>query len=484
MKSRHCHVFLPFLLGFFFAAWMTVFSHANAWASVTLEDEVKVGREFYEKLEKSHALVEDDTANAYISSLGKRILSHSGHPLFEFKFSIIQSSAVNAFATPGGYVYVNQGLISLVDEESQLAGVMAHEIAHVNCRHIADIVDKSQKLTIPTLAAILAGAFLGGDAGAAVASFSVATVTSMSLKYSREHEEEADRVGMGYLVASGYNGQAMMDFLKIMKRYEFYSNSVPSYFLTHPGTDERIRYIDALLHTTYTKKGADDIVGNLKRIQTTLMLDGKTDPAQNLKHFEKLLVDDPKDVDALYGLAVTQDKLGQSRESLDTYQKALRIAPNDVDILRNCGITLFNMGQYGDAAAYLGRAMKLNDRHPDAYLYLGKSLESLGNLPDAIRYYKELVQKKPESPEVYYNLAMAYGKSRQSGDSHYYFGLYFKKKGKTDSALFHFKEAQKYLSGDTARLKEIEKEIDSLGRGEAPKAPSAGKGRGRGDKTP
>ncbi len=474
MKFRRCHVFLPFLLGFFFV----VLSGAGAWAAVTIDDEVKVGREFYEKLEKSQALVEDETANAYISALGKRVLSHSGKPLFEFKFSIIRSSAVNAFATPGGYVYVNQGLVNLVDEESQLAGVLAHEIAHVNCRHIADIVDKSQKLTIPTLAAILAGAFLGGDAGAAVASFSVATVTTMSLKYSREHEEEADRMGMGYLVASGYNGQAMMDFLKIMKRYEFYSNSIPSYFLTHPGTDERIRYIDALLHTTYTQKGSDDIVGNLKRVQTTLMLSSKTDPSQNLKHFEKLLQDNPNDVDALYGLAVTQDKLGQSRESLDTYQKALRIAPNDIDVLRNCGITLFNMGQYGDAAAYLGRAVKLNDHHPDAYLFLGKALDSQGDLPNAIRYYRELERTKPESPEVYYNLAMAYGKSRQSGDSHYYFGLYFKKKGKNDSALFHFKEAQKYLRGDAARLKEIEKEIDSLGRQSPPKTPPAGKGRG------
>lgn len=483
MKSRHCHDFLSFLLGVFFVVGIALSFPGSARAAFTLEDEVKVGREFYDKLVKSHALVEDESANAYISSLGKRILSHSGRPLFEFKFSIIQSSAVNAFATPGGYVYVNQGLISLVDEESQLAGVLAHEIAHVNCRHIADIVDKSQMLTISTLGAILAGAFLGGDAGAAVTSFSVATATSMSLKYSREHEEEADRMGMSYLVAAGYNGQAMMDFMKIMKRYEFYSNSIPSYFLTHPGTDERIRYIDALLHTTYTKKGADDIVGNLKRIQTTLMLDGKTDPAQNLKHFEKLLVDDPKDVDALYGLAVTQDKLGQSRESLDTYQKALRIAPNDIDVLRNCGITLFNMGQYGDAAAYLDRAVKLNDHHPDTYLFLGKALESKGDLPNAIRYYKELERTKPDSPDVYYNLAMAYGKSRQSGDSHYYFGLYFKKKGKSDSALFHFKAAQKYLSGDTARLKEIEKEIDSLGR-QSPKAPSAGKGRGRGDKAP
>jgi len=458
------------ILGVFFVAWAAVSFPGSARAAVTLEDEVKVGKEFYDKLVKSHALVEDESPNAYISSLGKKILSHSGRPLFEFKFSIVQSAAVNAFATPGGYVYVNQGLINLVNEESQLAGVLAHEIAHVNSRHIADIVDKSQVLTISTLAAIIAGAFLGGDATAAVTTFSMATASTLSLKYSREHEEEADRLGMGYMVAAGYNGQAMLDFLKIMKRYEFYSNSIPSYFLTHPGTDERIHYLDGLLQTTYTKKGADEILGNLKRIQTVLLINSKTAPSQNLRNFQKILQENPNDADALYGLAVTQDKLGQSREALDTYQKALLLKPDDVDLLRQYGIALFKMERYDDAIACLNRAVKLNDRHPDTYLFLGKVVESRGDLPGAIRYYREADQKKPGSPDVYYSLAMAYGKSGQPGDSHYYFGLYFKKKDKTDSARFHFKEAQKYLRDDAARMKEIEKELESLAK-QPPKAP-------------
>ena len=157
-------------------------------------------------------------------------------------------------------------------------GVLAHEIAHVNGRHIAEIIDKSKIINIASLAAILAGAFLGGsgDAVAAVTSFTMATATTLNLKYSREHEEAADRKGMSYLVGAGYNGSAMLDFLRIMRRYEFYSNTIPSYFLTHPGTDERIRYIDALLQTTYTRKGAESIQGNLKRVQTLLLLDERS----------------------------------------------------------------------------------------------------------------------------------------------------------------------------------------------------------------
>ncbi len=240
--------------------WTVDTLKGTARASFTIDDEKKLGAEFYEKLDKAGALSKNERANAFISQLGELILSHSDKVLFEFKFSIIRSSAINAFATPGGYIYINQGLINLVENEAQLAGVLAHEIAHVNGRHIAEIVDRSKVINIASLAAILAGAFLGGsgDAVAAVTTFTMATAATLTLKYSRDHEEAADRSGMSYLVASGYNAGGMLDFLRIMRRYEFYSNNIPSYFLTHPGTDERTRYIDALLQTTYTRKGCGE----------------------------------------------------------------------------------------------------------------------------------------------------------------------------------------------------------------------------------
>ena len=436
----------------------------TALASFSIDDEKKLGREFYEKLEKANALSKNERANAFLSLLGERILSHSDKVLFEFKFSIIQSSAINAFATPGGYVYINQGLIDLVENEAQLAGVLAHEIAHVNGRHIAEIVDRSKVINIASLAAILAGAFLGGsgDAIAAVTSFTMATAATLSLKYSREHEEAADRTGMSYLVEAGYNGSAMLDFLRIMRRYEFYSNNIPSYFLTHPGTDERTNYIDALLQTTYTRKGAESIIGNLRRVQTILLLDRKTADSANLQNFQQKLNANPGDLDALYGLAVTQERSGLLRESLDTFQRALRLAPEDVDILRDLGVVYYKNGQFDDASVYLTRALGIDKDDINALLYLGKTSEALGDMPKALSLYKKLEEKHPSDPEVLYHLAMAYGKENQQGDSHYYFGLYFKKKDKADSALFHLKAALKYFPPDADRSREIAREIESL----------------------
>ena len=438
----------------------------TAHASFSIDDEKKLGKEFYDKLEKANALSKNERANNYLGRLGERILSHSDRAPFEFKFSIIRSSAINAFATPGGYVYMNQGLINLVENEAQLAGVLAHEIAHVNGRHIAEIVDRSKVINIASLAAILAGAFLGGsgDASAAVTSFTMATAATLSLKYSREHEEAADRSGMSYLVDAGYSGGGMLDFLKIMRRYEFYSNTIPSYFLTHPGTDERTRYIDALLQTTYTQKGAESIVGKLKRTQTLLLLDNKTEDSANLQHFQNNLNTNPKDVDALYGLAVTQERLGMLRESLETFRRALVLAPEDADILRDLGIAYYKNGQFHDASAYLGRSLGIEKDNAIALLYMGRTEEARGDVSKALSFYKELEKKQLDDPEVLYSLAMAYGKANQQGNSHYYFGLYFKKKEKADSALFHFKAAIKHFAPDAVRSKEITKEIESLKR--------------------
>ena len=444
---------------------LLLYTSGVAHASFTIDDEKKLGKEFYEKLEKSNVLIHDRKIITYINKLGSTVLAQSDKAPFDFHFYVIKDSAINAFATPGGYIYVNRGLINLVEKESELAAVLAHEIAHVNARHIANIIEKSQKVGIATLAAILAGAFLGGGGQltAAATSFSLATATSLNLKYSREHEEEADRLGMYYLVSAGYDGKAMLDFLKIMRRYEFYSNNIPSYFLTHPGTDERITYLDALLQTTYIHRGAESIIGNLKRTQTTLMF-GEKNLDSSLKHFQNELQKNQNDVDAFYGIAVTQEKLGRYPESLDNFSRALSLSPNDEDVTRDLGIVYFKLGRTSEAIDCLQRAVALNANDTDALLYLGRSYEQLGDYATALSIYKKLENKNIDEADIYYSIAMAYGKTHSPGASHYNFGIYFKKKNKLDSALFHFKEALKYFPKYSEKYEEIEKEIKSIKR--------------------
>jgi predicted Zn-dependent protease len=450
---------------FLVIAFLVFQTAVPAGATFTLDDENKIGKEFYEKLSKHNLLIQDEKVNDYITRLGNMILSRSSNVLFHFHFSVIRSSAINAFATPGGYVYVNRGLINLCENESELAGVLAHEIAHVNSRHIAQQIEKSQKINMASLAAVLAGVFLGGGGVGteAAVGLTMATSTALSLKYSRENEEEADRLGMAYLVSSGYDGKGMMTFLKTMKNYEFYSNSIPSYFMTHPGTDERIGYIDSLLQSRYKGAGSLSILGGLQRTQTLLML-GDSNPDHALKYFQNRRNKNPDDADALYGLAATQAKLGQTAESFTNFAKALSLSPDDVDILRDVGISYFNAGQTADALTFLRRAYSLDEKDDGTLLYIGRAYEQAGNFGMALDFYRKYQGKNPADVNILYNIAMAYGKNGNQGESHYYFALFFKKKNKLESALFHFKEAQKTAPTGSERDKDIQREMEALSK--------------------
>jgi len=274
-------------------------------AGITIEEEKKLGRETYEKLEKANALSKNQRVNDYIRKIGEQILAQQQRVPFDFQFHVINSSAINAFATPGGYIYVFRGLIILAENESELASVMAHEIAHATRRHINDMIERSQKLTYATLAGLIAGVLLGGGSGAGAAAVmgTMAGAQTLSLKYSRENEEEADRFGMGYLTAAGYDPKSMVDFMRLMRRNEFYSNNIPSYFLTHPGTDERIRYLDSLVEARYNQKGKESIIGGFRRVQVEmLMVEKNMEPV--MARFRDDLKKNPTDANALYGLAV------------------------------------------------------------------------------------------------------------------------------------------------------------------------------------
>ena len=436
-------------------------STGMAFASFTIEDEKKLGKEFYDQLKEKGALIQDPKVTGYVEQIGHLLLSRIEQSYFDFTFSVIDSSGINAFATPGGYVYLYRGLIERAEDESQIAGVLAHEIAHIKARHIAQMIESSRKIGIATLAAVIAGAFLGGDATAAVLGFSTATATTLNLKYSREHEEEADRLGMQYLTAPGYDGEGMLSFLKIMRQHEFYSNAVPSYFLTHPGTTDRIRYLDGLLQTKYTKRGTKSIVGRLERIKTILFID-RRNPDSSIRYFQDVLNKDPDNPDALYGLAVSQGRLGMTSESFANFQKALEFSPDDADILRDLGISYFNLGRMDDAVQILQRAYRANREDPDTTSYLGRAYGNTGKSSDALELYKKLLLKNPDGGQVHYNLAMLYGKINRKGESHYHFGIYFKKEGKTKSALFHFKAAQSLFPADTEMAGKIRKEMDSI----------------------
>ena len=471
MYKIHQKQYFSFLLAFIIL--LSGATHASA--AFTLEDEQKLGKEIYDKLQKNHFLLQDKKLNTYISGIGNRVLSQSQKAPFAFTFSIFNSSAINAFATPGGYIYINKGLITTVENEAQLAGVIAHEIAHANSRHVAQIIERSQKLNIAMLAAIIAGAFLGGggEATAAIAAFSVAGATSISLKYQREHEEEADRLGIAYLVDAGYYPQAMVEFLKIIKQYDFLSKTIPSYLKTHPGTDDRIFYLDTLIQTHYRRQnGKNNIIANFIRMQSLVSQDME-DLNKRSRQLTEACKQHPQDIDLLYALAMTEDQLGHTNIAIEKLNQAISIAPQDADVLRSLGIFYLKTGDPLKARSLLMNAEKIDPTNEQVIFSLGKSYFALNDFKKALDCFLKLEGKTIENQDINYSIAMSYGKLNNNGESHYYFGLHFKNERKTESARYHFRKAQEYYPKGSERANAISDAIKELSseRGKKPVLP-------------
>ncbi|MFH1624011.1 MAG: M48 family metalloprotease [Pseudomonadota bacterium] len=429
----------------------------------TIEEEKKLGERFKHELEKHLELIKDPSTQKYIERIGRNIVSQLDYRPFDFNFSIYKSSDPNAFAIPAGYIYLSTGLITLAESEAELAGVVSHEIAHVTARHIAEKIEKESKLSIGTLAAILAGIFLGGGgkAAGAVGALSVATAQTLSLKYTRENEEEADRLGLRYLVKAGYDGSGMITFLKKIKRHRLEAFQVPPYLLTHPGVESRIDYLDVMLKRLPQQEKSENESERFRRIQARVIVDTWT-PQNALDHFLSELRSDPERLDLIYGLALIHQKLKNYDEAINGFKTVLAIHPKDSEVLRDLGICYFSEGRPKDAIVALQQSVAINEEDSTAFYYLGRVYQESGNFGQAVDAYQRAKRLNADLVDVYYNLGVTYGRRGFLGEAHRNFGMFFRLKGKLDSALFHFNKALEYYREDTEERREILKEVQEI----------------------
>ena len=207
------------------------------------EFERRLGQAFLSQVRKHADIVSDPEINTYIESIGYRLVSQSDNNEQQFTFFVINDPLINAFAAPGGIVGINSGVIMNSDSESELAGVVAHEIAHVTQKHMARSVEMSKKMSIPTLAAML-GAILiatqNPDAGQAALMAVQGASAQAQINFTRTNEQEADRIGIQLLARSGFDPRGMAGFFRKLQQNSRFSAQAPEFLRTHPLTTRRI----------------------------------------------------------------------------------------------------------------------------------------------------------------------------------------------------------------------------------------------------
>jgi predicted Zn-dependent protease len=204
--------------------------------SGSTEKEVRMGREAAAEVDRQAKFVDDPAITEYVNRVGQNIVLHSDAKV-PFTIKVIDSDEVNAFALPGGFFYVNKGLILAADNEAELAGVMAHEIAHVAARHA---VENQTKANLLEYAALGGSIFLGGIPGMIYQNTAGIGLLGIFMKFSRSAEEEADRLGVQYMYAAGYDPGAMATmFEKLEAKNKKKPGMISRAFSTHPAPPDR-----------------------------------------------------------------------------------------------------------------------------------------------------------------------------------------------------------------------------------------------------
>ncbi len=433
--------------------------------ALSAEEERIMGEEFLIQIRQTLDLLDDDYAQQYLNALGQYLLESVEVKYFPFNFYLVKDNDLNAFAGPGGHIFLFSGLINEMDEIDELAAVMCHEIAHVTARHLAHRIDQSKNLSWATLAGLLAGILIGGSAGAAIMAGTQAASAQAQLHYSREDERQADQLGFKYTDQSTFDPSGLITALnKIQKNQWIGTDTIPAYLLTHPTGPERTSNLDIMLGN-YSKKPDSTETARFRALFPffkTIVRAKSLEPRDAERVFNRDLEKNPDSGLAHFGLGLVYNEKSEYDLAIKHFQKALLVQPKSVPVLRSLGRSYQMKGQDAKAIAVLEKAVRIDPQDVSLTFLLAFSYQNLQEYKKAIRLYERLVAMNAASVQVFYNLGVSYGKEGKLALAHYNFGIYFKRLGKRGKAMFHFQKAEELSKNDPALKGRIKNAMKGL----------------------
>lgn len=461
--------------------------------------EKKLGEEIMRQAHEAGDVMEDPESTEYVNQFGENLVSHIGDGKAgpsgtwqTFRFFFVEDSGINAFALPGGYIGLNSGLVVATQSEAELASVMAHEMGHVLQRHIARGIAREKQMSMVALAATLLGILAAtrattSQAGQAAMTSGAALAVQDQLSFGRDAEREADRVGFGILENAGLDASAMATFfMRLQKATSPSDINIPSFFLTHPLTTERIADIQNRVRDSTYRQRPDSVDFQLVRARMRVL---QAPTAQGMRDSRAFFEDQLKtrtyasEGAVHYGLAVVllrqKDADGAQRE-LD---RATTLLPGPNAILSNLAIDVRQA--QGDAAGAVALAERARKTFPLSRMIAqnyADTLQQAGRHDEAIAYLRDQLRQYRGEPVLYELIAKSYAAKGDAMVSHRMLGEAYDLRGSVAAALEQMKIARNVappnadfyeLSQVDARLRVLQARWDEIRKDEK-KGRSAG----------
>ena len=407
-----------------------------------------LGQSFFRNIRSQLEISHDPDVQYYIQTIGQVLVANSDNPTQEFYFFVVLSDDINAFAGPGGYIGINSGLILNSDSESELASVMAHEIAHVTQRHIYRAYEASTRMSLPAAAAMLAAIVIATQApevGIGALSAIQAGSIQMQIDFTRDNEQEADRIGIKILERSGFDPRSMPTFFeKLQNASRYYGEGAPEFLRTHPITASRISDTRGRAERYPYRQVPDS--QNYRLTKAKLRIGSENTKLNDLVIYfqNKLDQGTPEQRAAMqYGLGLTYIQKQQFNQAEEIFQSLNKRFPKQREYLTALAQVAVNKQDFETAKK---RYLQLQHQYPGNAEYQFEYISILlkSNQPKlALQHLKLIDYQNQQHARFFLLLARAYGNLGQNVNLHRYMAEYFYTIGHTDASIIQIKLAQK-----------------------------------------
>jgi len=401
----------------------------------------QIGRSVVAQMREAGQILEDPELEEYIESLGHRLSAHAHDGDQRFDFFVVNDGGINAFALPGGFVGVNAGLILETERESELAGVLAHEVAHVSQKHIARRAQSSGRSSMLAAAAIVAAIAMGatGNANGEVVQATImgaqAYATQQSINYTRVNEYEADRVGLTILQDSQFDPYGMPDFFETMSRLQgSWANRVPEFLLSHPVGSTRIAETraraDKMDKRPYYESDQYQVMRERVRVLTYRTSD------EAVAYYRGRLESSPEPYPYLrYGLAMALIRDGKAKEAVPILYELRAENESSIAFHSGLGQAMMAASEPNESVIVFESAMALFPRNVPLTVRYAEALMYAHQYDKAHAILLDLFNAVSPSPAQVKLIANAAGNAGQKAEAYYYMSDYYVRTGNLVMAI-------------------------------------------------